>query len=157
MPDRKPEVHSFSFTFLIFSKSKTSPWASLAVWWLRLCASPAGDKGSIPDQEMKILHATWCSQKRIIFFKKKQHLIIMMFQALMLSIHSWISCVPAAEGGCRPVRPIAKLYDEGYKRTSTACCRSTNSGIEGWVQRRLLSKVKSRMTFKFILKFFIEA
>ena len=146
----RQETRSLLFLFYLSnfqSIKKHHLWTSLAVQWLRLCASPAGDKGSIPDQEMKILHATWCGQKRIIFFKKKQHLIIMMFQALMLSIHSWIGCVPAAEGGCRPVRPIVKLYDEGYERTSTTCCRSTNSGIEGWVQRRLLSKVKSRMTF----------
>ena len=99
------------------------------------------------------------AKKNHIFKKeKKQHLIIMMFQALMLSIHSWIGCVPAAEGHCRPEgdtdRPVAKQCDEGYERTSTKCCRSTNSGIEGWVQRKLLSKVKSRMTFKIYFKSF---
>ena len=37
---------------------------SLAVQWLRLCASTAGGAGSIPGQGSKILHASWCSQKK---------------------------------------------------------------------------------------------
>ena len=36
---------------------------SLAVQWLRLHISNAGDVGSIPDQGMKISHVAWCSQK----------------------------------------------------------------------------------------------
>ena len=36
---------------------------SLAVQWLRHCASTAGDAGSIPGQGTKILHAVRCSQK----------------------------------------------------------------------------------------------
>ena len=37
---------------------------SLAVQWLRLCASTAGGMGSIPGQGTKIPHAVWCSQKK---------------------------------------------------------------------------------------------
>ena len=36
---------------------------SLAVQWLRLCASTAGGTGSIPGQRAKILHAVQCGQK----------------------------------------------------------------------------------------------
>ena len=50
---------------------KTGPWCqkrwgslmyriSLAVQWLRLCASIAGGTGSIPGWEIKISHAAWC-------------------------------------------------------------------------------------------------
>ena len=39
---------------------------SLAVQWLRLHASAAGDRGLIPDQGTKIPHAVWHGQK--IFF-----------------------------------------------------------------------------------------
>ena len=34
------------------------------VQWLRLCASPAGDVGSILSWGTKILQATWCDQKK---------------------------------------------------------------------------------------------
>ena len=34
------------------------------VQWLRLCASTAGDTGSIPGQGTKTLPAVWCSQKK---------------------------------------------------------------------------------------------
>ena len=37
---------------------------SLAVQWLKLCASNTGVVGSIPGCGSKILHATWFSQKR---------------------------------------------------------------------------------------------
>ena len=43
---------------------------SLAVQWLRLCASSAGGVGSIPGQGTKIPHAVLCSQK--IKLKKKK-------------------------------------------------------------------------------------
>ena len=36
---------------------------SLAVQWLRLCASNAGGAGSIPGRGTKVPHATWCGQK----------------------------------------------------------------------------------------------
>ena len=36
----------------------------LAVQWLGLQASTAGDMGSIPGQRTKILYATRCSQKQ---------------------------------------------------------------------------------------------
>ena len=36
---------------------------SLAVQWLRLCTSNAGDASSIPSKETKISQAVWCSQK----------------------------------------------------------------------------------------------
>ena len=36
---------------------------SLAVQWLRLCASTAGGAGSIPGQGTTIPHAAWCGQK----------------------------------------------------------------------------------------------
>ena len=37
---------------------------SLAVQWLELHASTAGDTGSIPGQGTKIPHHTWCSKKK---------------------------------------------------------------------------------------------
>ena len=37
---------------------------SLAVQWLRLCARNAGDVSSIPDQGVRILHATSHGQKK---------------------------------------------------------------------------------------------
>ena len=40
---------------------------SLAIQWLRLHTSTAGDQGSIPDWGTKILHATQCGQ---FFFLK---------------------------------------------------------------------------------------
>ena len=43
---------------------ETSPGTSPAVQWLRLCASTAGGTGLIPGQGSKILHASWCSQKK---------------------------------------------------------------------------------------------
>ena len=46
----------------------TSPGTSLAVQWLKLCASTAGGLGSISGQGTKILHATQCGQKQ----KKKE-------------------------------------------------------------------------------------
>ena len=35
---------------------------SLAVQWLKVCTSTAGDRGSIPDQGTKIPHAVWHAQ-----------------------------------------------------------------------------------------------
>ena len=35
---------------------------SLAIQWLRLCASTAGGEGSIPGRGTKILHVMWHSQ-----------------------------------------------------------------------------------------------
>ena len=40
-----------------------SQGTSLVVWWLRLCASKAGDTGLIPGRGTKIPRAIWCSQK----------------------------------------------------------------------------------------------
>ena len=40
-----------------------SQGTSLAVQWLRPCASIAGDIGSIPGQGTKIPHVKWCDQK----------------------------------------------------------------------------------------------
>ena len=52
----------------MLSFCKSSPggfWGhSLAVQWLRLCASNAGDVSSSPDRGTEILHATLCSQKK---------------------------------------------------------------------------------------------
>ena len=152
MPDWKPEIQSFFYLSNFQAIKKPHLWTSLAVQGLRL-HFPCSGQGFHPwsGNEDPACHVVWPKKNNIFKTEKKQHLIIMMFQALMLSIHSWIGCVPAAEGRCRPEgdtdRPVAKLCDEGYERTSTKCCRSTNSGIEGWVQRKLLSKVKSRMTF----------
>ena len=36
----------------------------MAVQWLGLCASTAGDTSLISDWGAKILHAKWCSQKK---------------------------------------------------------------------------------------------
>ena len=51
---------------------------SLAVQWLKLCASTAGGTGSIPGRGTKIAHATWRDQKKKFFFpnniKRKNHL-----------------------------------------------------------------------------------
>ena len=44
---------------------------SLAVQWLRLCASTAEGAGLIPGQGSKILHAAWHGQKKF-FLKKKE-------------------------------------------------------------------------------------
>jgi len=41
---------------------------SLAIQWLRLCASTAGTMDLIPGQGIKTQHASWHSQK-----KKKEH------------------------------------------------------------------------------------
>ena len=41
-----------------FSQIKIGIGASLVVQWLRFHASNAGDTGSNPDGEIKILHAT---------------------------------------------------------------------------------------------------
>ena len=41
---------------------------SLAIQWLRLCASTAGGTGSIPGQGTKISHATQCNQKHIYIY-----------------------------------------------------------------------------------------
>ena len=38
---------------------------SLAVQWLRICASTAGGMGWIPGQGTKISNATWYSQKNL--------------------------------------------------------------------------------------------
>ena len=47
---------------LINLKKKTDGRTSLAVQWLRLCASSAGGIGSIPGWGTKIPHAVPCSQ-----------------------------------------------------------------------------------------------
>ena len=47
---------------------------SLVVEWLRLCPSTAGGMGLVPGRGTKILHATWCSQKK----KKKKKIIFSM-------------------------------------------------------------------------------
>ena len=39
-------------------------WSSLAVQWLRLCASNAGGTGLISDKVAKTPHAAWYSQKK---------------------------------------------------------------------------------------------
>ena len=45
---------------------------SLVVLWLRLCASIAGNTGSIPGWGTKILHVKWHTQKiKNIRIKKK--------------------------------------------------------------------------------------
>ena len=43
------------------------------VQWLRVCTSTAGVAGSIPGQETKIPHATWCRKK-----KKKLNIILIL-------------------------------------------------------------------------------
>ena len=50
-------------------KPKSAIWDSLAVRWLRHCASNAGGGGSNPGQGTKIPHATQRGQK--IFFNEK--------------------------------------------------------------------------------------
>ena len=48
----------------------------LAVQWLRLCASTAGDAGSIPGQGTKILHAAQTAkEKENEIFKKKEEFL----------------------------------------------------------------------------------
>ena len=46
------------------SKKNLQTGTSPVVQWLRLCASTAGGKGSIPGQGTKIPHAVLCSQKK---------------------------------------------------------------------------------------------
>ena len=57
-----------SYTVLLLStfhkQKKASSGTSLAVQWLRLCASSAGDVGLIPGQGTKILHAVGRGQKK---------------------------------------------------------------------------------------------
>ena len=48
---------------LFFFKNHDKIGTSLAVQWLRLCASTAGGTGSIPGRGTKIPHATWHGQK----------------------------------------------------------------------------------------------
>jgi len=50
------------------SVNKNKDGTSLAVQWLRLCASTAGSTASIPGQGIKILHTAPCSKKK----KKKK-------------------------------------------------------------------------------------
>ena len=42
---------------------KGSHRASLAIQWLRLCASSAGGTGSIPGRGTRIPHASWCTKR----------------------------------------------------------------------------------------------
>ena len=46
--------------------------ASLAVQWLRLCASNAGGTSLIPGQRTKIPHAVWLGQKTKIIQSHSQ-------------------------------------------------------------------------------------
>ena len=48
----------------IFLKKHCAFGTSLAVQWLRLCASKAGDMGSIPGLWTKIAHAVWWGKKK---------------------------------------------------------------------------------------------
>ena len=48
---------------LLFKKNIYSLGTSLAVQWLRLCASNAGAMGLIAGQGAKIPHAVWRGQK----------------------------------------------------------------------------------------------
>ena len=55
------------------NKNISLSWDLLAVQWLRIHASTAGDIGSIPSQGTKILYAAWCDQKiKIIKNHKKE-------------------------------------------------------------------------------------
>ena len=38
---------------------------SLAIQWLRFCASSAGGTGLIPGQRIKIPHVVWCNQRNL--------------------------------------------------------------------------------------------
>ena len=49
--------------FFFFLHLKSNKGASLAVQWLRLCASTAGSTGSNPGQGTKIPHSARCGQK----------------------------------------------------------------------------------------------
>ena len=49
---------------MINKQKKKECWTSLAFQWLRLYAPTADSMGSIPSQGTKILHATWCRQKK---------------------------------------------------------------------------------------------
>ena len=44
---------------------------SLAVQWLGLCSSTAGDLGSIPGWGTKILQAAWSKKKKILLIIKQ--------------------------------------------------------------------------------------
>ena len=56
----------FKGNYVSISNSIKKNRTSLAVQHLRLCASTAGDGGSIPGQGARIPHATWCSQRKRI-------------------------------------------------------------------------------------------
>ena len=49
---------------MINKQKKKECWTSLAFQWFRLYAPTAESIGSIPSQGTKILHATWCRQKK---------------------------------------------------------------------------------------------
>ena len=53
-------VQPFFFFFHFLTTKMKAPGTSLAVWWLRLHASTAGDEGSVPGWGTKILHAMRC-------------------------------------------------------------------------------------------------
>ena len=56
---------NFLIKWITVRSFKNSPWgASLVVQWLRLCASVAGNRGSIPGWGTKIPHATWLGKKK---------------------------------------------------------------------------------------------
>ena len=52
-----------TLTQAVRRKKMKFPWTSLAVQWLRICASNAGGTGSIPGQETKIPHPMPYGQK----------------------------------------------------------------------------------------------
>ena len=91
-----------TFVFLLFPRAlKSGPGTSLAVQWLRLYASNAGDAGSIPGWGAKIPHAAWSGQKKsgpdfhkLIFHKRgwgwgrdSRKYIIMNLYTLRISLH----------------------------------------------------------------------
>ena len=45
-------------------KKTTTLWTNMAIQWLRLHVAPAGGACSIPGWGTRILHATWCSQRK---------------------------------------------------------------------------------------------
>ena len=75
--------HNWATSLSTYIGSKSNFRISLQVQWLRLHASTAGCKGSIPVWGTKILHVTWCDQK---LKKKINSFIIILNQADRLPI-----------------------------------------------------------------------
>ena len=84
----------------------TNPINSSVVSWLRLYTSTAGNMGSIPGQETRLLLATWYSKKRKKGKRKK--ILLMLLKALYSKEQGWVfgiihPCSQCCSSGPSPV------------------------------------------------------